>query len=131
MRIVILVSYNEQLVKRAFGFVVYACMQPCSHAAMQPCSHAAMQPCSHADRRVVALVASLLYVLVLLRVSHCLLCVGAIAHVVLSLCVLVLLCTSRCFCVFNTSCICGQQTKESPSQKNEKSSKSRNVIYVY
>ena len=35
MRIAILVSYNEQLVKRAFGFVVYACMQPCSHAAMQ------------------------------------------------------------------------------------------------
>lgn len=46
MRIAILVSYNEQLVKRAFGFVVYACMQPCSHA----------------DRRVVALVVSLLYV---------------------------------------------------------------------
>lgn len=82
MRIVILVSYNEQLVKRAFGFVVYVCMQPCSHA----------------DRRVVALVASLLYVLVLLCVSHCLLCVGTIAHVVLSLCVLALLCTLRCFC---------------------------------
>ena len=85
MRIAILVSYNEQLVKRAFGFVVYACMQPCRRV------------CSHADRRVVALVVSLLYVLVLLRASHCLLCVGAIAHVVLSLCVLALLRTLYCY----------------------------------
>ena len=63
--------------------------------------------CSHADRRVVALVASLLYVLVLLCASHCLLCVGAIAHVVLSLCVLALLRALHCFLRINTPYTCG------------------------
>lgn len=93
MRIVILVSYNEQLVKRAFGFVVYVCMQPCSHAVMQTdalfaCCIAAV--CIGAIVRV-ALLAVCWY--------HCARCVvtvriGSVVHVALLLCI-------------NAPCTCG------------------------
>lgn len=42
MRIAILVSYNEQLVKRAFGFVIYVCMQPCRQTRCCACCIAAV-----------------------------------------------------------------------------------------
>ncbi len=84
MRIAILVSYNEQLVKRAFGFVVYACMQPCSHAAMQPCRRV----CSmQVTKRTIARVA-----LLAVCWCHCARCavtvrIGSVVHVALLLCI--------------------------------------------
>ena len=85
MRIVILVSYNEQLVKRAFGFVVYACMQPCSHAAMQPCRQTRCCACCIAAVRIGAIVRVALLAVCWCHCARCVVTVriGSVARVAL------------------------------------------------